>query len=464
MYRLIKVNICGRVYDCKAENFGGEFWLFHNCGGVDIVADNSEYSGSKRGNYYATKLARKEYDITNADEIGIALINFSSSTYLVEAGEIIDKPQRIRKSNGGSESGTDESAETKEESKPASTSDIPQNIELSETISAELSALGKIGEMLAPSIIAAANIEANQQAKQILSAAIDYAIDQAGNGGGACKIVEYHTARGVYKTDKPEVSHARFNTIAQCVEIGIPVYLYGPAGSGKSYIGMQVAERLSLTYYEDSKIENVFDLKGFIDAGGHYIETAFYKAYTQGGLLFLDELDASAPAALTCINNAIANKGFTFPNGYKEKHPDFRLIAAGNTTGNGAARDKYGIEYVGRNMLDAATLNRFAVKIECDYSEEIEKHITQKYIGERAAGLLEFAHNLRAATAATNVQCTCTYRELTAISQRLAVGETLADIIVTTFGHLDKDDLRLLSANLGGCGAFVEAFKEMAAA
>lgn len=470
MYRLIKASICSRVYDCKVENFGGEFWLFHNCGGADIVADDSEYPGSKRGNYYATKIARKEYDITSVDEIETALRYFSNSVYLVEAGEIIDKPQRIRKSGGGVDEAPKDNVpdnETPKESNPgdeAPKGELSFKIDLNNTISAELSALGKIGEMLAPNIVAAANVEANMQAKKVLNAAIDEAVKRVEeSGGGACKIVEYHTARGVYKSEKNEVSHAKIETVTKAVEAGIGVYLYGPAGTGKSYLARQVAKRLGLDYYEDSKIENVFDLKGFIDADGHYIETAFYKAYTRGGLLFLDELDASTPAALTCINNAIANKGFTFPNDYKEKHPDFRLIAAGNTIGHGAARDKYGIEYCARNTLDAATLTRFPLKIECDYSEEIERYLTYPYIGEKSTSLIAFAHALRAATAATNVQCTCCYREIETIAKLLSLGVDIDEVFSSIFGYLDNDDIKMLAAKLSGGGAFVDAFKRLAA-
>lgn len=463
MFRLIKVNICGREYDCKAENFGGEFWLLHNCGGCSIVADSAEYSGSKRGNYYATKIARQEIDVTNATLIRDALDNFSSSIWLTEAGEIIDKPQRIRKSSSEA-ADVDAKPGKQAESKPtpAAPENAGGNIDLTDTISAELSALGKIGDMLAPAIIKAANAEANGQAKQILIDAINEAAEKA--GGNACKVVEYHTARGVYKTEKAEVSHAKIETITKAIEAGLGVYLYGPAGTGKSHLAKQVAKRLNLDYYEDSKIENAFDLKGFVDASGEYVYTPFAKAYINGGLFFLDEYDASNSNATTAFNNALAGTGFSFPGiGYKDKHENFRVIAAGNTIGHGAARDKYGIEYCARNMQDAATLTRFPIKIECDYCEEIERFLAYPYIGEKSTALIEFAHGLRAATAATSVQCTCTYREIEAIAKLLSLGINIDEALNSLFGYLDADDKRMLSANIKGGGAFVEAFKRLAA-
>ena len=72
----------------------------------------------------------------------------------------------------------------------------------------------------------------------------------------------------------------------------------------------------------------------------------------------LDEMDASIPEVLVILNAAIANRYFDFPApiGYVEANPNFRVIAAGNTTGHGAD-----FEYVGRNQLDGASLDRFAV-------------------------------------------------------------------------------------------------------
>ena len=40
---------------------------------------------------------------------------------------------------------------------------------------------------------------------------------------------------------------------------------------------------------------NEFKLTGFIDAGGTYRDTEFYKAFKNGGLFFLDEIDNSDP-------------------------------------------------------------------------------------------------------------------------------------------------------------------------
>ena len=163
--------------------------------------------------------------------------------------------------------------------------------------------------------------------------------------------------------------HKQFEKILQLVGLNIPTMLVGPAGSGKNHTLEQVAEALELEFYFSNAITQEYKLTGFIDANGMYQETQFYKAFKNGGLFFLDEMDASIPEVLIILNSAIANGYFDFPNGKVDAHEDFRVVSAGNTMGTGA-----NAEYTGRNRLDAATLDRFAI-IEFGYDSEIEKQL-----------------------------------------------------------------------------------------
>lgn len=163
--------------------------------------------------------------------------------------------------------------------------------------------------------------------------------------------------------------HNKFETILQLVNLNIPTMLVGPAGSGKNHTLEQVAEALNLEFYFSNAITQEYKLTGFVDANGNYHETQFYKAFKNGGLFFLDEIDASIPEVLIILNSAIANRYFDFPNEKVYAHKDFRVVSAGNTMGTGA-----NAEYTGRNKLDAATLDRFAV-IEFDYDPEVESQL-----------------------------------------------------------------------------------------
>jgi hypothetical protein len=149
----------------------------------------------------------------------------------------------------------------------------------------------------------------------------------------------------------------------------IPVMLTGAAGTGKNFTLEQVSEALGIPFYYTGAITQEYKLTGFIDAGGRFHETEFYKAFSGGGVFMLDEVDASSPETLVLLNGAIANRYFDFPNGRIRAHEDFRVVAAGNTYGTGAD-----MVYVGRNVLDGATLDRFVV-IKMDYDTKVEQEL-----------------------------------------------------------------------------------------
>lgn len=163
--------------------------------------------------------------------------------------------------------------------------------------------------------------------------------------------------------------HKDYEVIKNLVSLNIPTLLSGPAGAGKNITLKQVADGLGLPFYFTNAVTQEYKLTGFIDANGTYHETQFYQAFKNGGLFFLDEMDASIPETLVILNAAIANGYFDFPTERVEAHEDFRIVGAANTFGTGAD-----IEYVGRNQLDAATLDRFAL-IRFNYDPKVENAI-----------------------------------------------------------------------------------------
>lgn len=65
------------------------------------------------------------------------------------------------------------------------------------------------------------------------------------------------------------------------------VYLYGPAGSGKNVLCEELAKALNVPFYYQNTILTKFDISGYKNAGGEFEETEFYKAWTNGGLLYI---------------------------------------------------------------------------------------------------------------------------------------------------------------------------------
>lgn len=169
---------------------------------------------------------------------------------------------------------------------------------------------------------------------------------------------------------KLDKSHAMLPTILTALMAGANPFLVGPAGSGKTTMGEQIAKVLKRKFYMASRVTSEYKLTGFRDATGNVVRTAFREAFEHGGVFLFDEVDASDPDALTSFNAALANGYADFPDGMVQRHKDFAAIAAGNTFGRGADR-----QYVGRNQLDAATLDRFQV-FEVDYDERLEAQLS----------------------------------------------------------------------------------------
>lgn len=163
--------------------------------------------------------------------------------------------------------------------------------------------------------------------------------------------------------------HHKFPLLAAAVAAGVNVMLVGPAGSGKTTAASKVAEALGLPFYGTGAINSEYKLTGFIDAQGRIVSTAFRKAFEFGGVFLFDEYDGSLPGATLPFNAALANDWMDFPDGCVKRHPDFRVIAGANTYGTGADR-----QYVGRNQLDAASLDRFAM-LDWPYDEALEAAI-----------------------------------------------------------------------------------------
>lgn len=171
--------------------------------------------------------------------------------------------------------------------------------------------------------------------------------------------------------------HMSFSKLVRYVGCGLHVWLTGPAGSGKTTAAEACAKALGLPFSFDGALDTEYKVIGFIDAQGRIVSTAFRKAYIEGGLHLQDECDGSSANATLALNAALANGFASFPDGMHKMHPNFRCIAAANTWGDGATFD-----YVGRNKLDKAFLDRF-VRLVWNYDETFERDIA---IGHGATG------------------------------------------------------------------------------
>lgn len=165
--------------------------------------------------------------------------------------------------------------------------------------------------------------------------------------------------------------HTRFDDILKAVGIGEHVYMVGAAGTGKSTIAENVAQALGLSFASKSVTAQTSEasLVGFTDAGGKTVRTPFREVFEHGGVFLLDEVDNGNPNVLNVLNSALANGVMAFPDGMVRRHESFVAMAAANTFGNGATA-----EYVGRNPIDKAFLDRFAM-VPVDLDTDLEQHM-----------------------------------------------------------------------------------------
>ena len=221
-----------------------------------------------------------------------------------------------------------------------------------------------------------------------------------------------------------------------------PLLMVGPAGSGKSYLAAKIAEACGATEtFTQSKVSFETDLKGFMDAYNHYSETALYRAMKRadGGektAFFLDEIFGGDTSCLIVINDLLSDGKMTFPNGETLSADNLLIMAADNTSGNGADNI-----YNNRNKADKSFLNRFGA-VHVDYDKRVEKKLARGH-----ADILEFVHAVRAAAEHVDLDIVCSYRTIDAMAKYADAGIDAAEA-VETFVYQDalttddKDILR----------------------
>lgn len=151
--------------------------------------------------------------------------------------------------------------------------------------------------------------------------------------------------------------------------------IMGPTGSGKTVLARQVAETLEKDFRyvncSEGMGETVFfgkeTIKGFVPG-------PLWICATQGGVFLFDEWDAASDNVAVSVNTILTSPAGSmitnpFSGEVKPVHPDFMAIAATNTNGKGGDG-----AYTGRNRLDGASLNRFAI-FELSYDTDLEREL-----------------------------------------------------------------------------------------
>lgn len=185
--------------------------------------------------------------------------------------------------------------------------------------------------------------------------------------------------------------HEKFDDAAKIVMVGKkPLYIYGPSGTGKNHMIVQLADLLKMKVVRSGYISYEQEVLGYTNSStGSYVPSNFYHGYKYGDIIFYDEYDAGAPNAAIALNSFTEpdNKDYTFPDGVTvERHPNFRIIAAGNTKGNGRTQ-----AFHTRSKMDQSVRKRWEALF-VGYDPKIEMSTLKTY-----PNWFEFASNFRKA-------------------------------------------------------------------
>ena len=251
-----------------------------------------------------------------------------------------------------------------------------------------------------------------------------------------------------------QLFHNKFEEVVKVLSLRLHPLLVGPAGSGKNVILEQAAKALKLNFYYVNDVTEEHKVMGFVDAKGKFQQTQFFKAFTKGGLIMIDEMDNSHPSALLAINAALGtgyHQYLTFPDGILyESNPDFYLAAAANTYGTGSDQI-----YCGRSSLDGASLNRF-LPIFIDYDKNLEQNLVKN------TSILNLFWQVRESINKNKIRHVISTRNIVNADRMLNSNMfTLNNIFdYTIIQSMSEDDLRMILKDLasGSMDNYITSF------
>jgi MoxR-like ATPase len=258
--------------------------------------------------------------------------------------------------------------------------------------------------------------------------------------------IEVHLDDGRKVTLEGRV-HFQFEALMELVQEGHRnILMVGPAGSGKTTLAKSMAEALGLPFGFISLSAGVTEthLLGRVlpkaDGSWGHVPTRFIEVYEGGGVFLLDEVDGADANVMVAINAALANGLLCNPvtGQVHVRHKDCFILAAGNTWGRGGDT-----QYVGRNQLDAATLDRFVLStIRVTYDRDLERDLARGALSEAQADeLLAWVDTLRTRIAEHRLRRIASTRLVVNGVAAMRQGRTLSDVKTRYFQDWSADEL-----------------------
>ena len=225
-------------------------------------------------------------------------------------------------------------------------------------------------------------------------------------------------------------------------ELNEKVLCYGPTGAGKSSLIEQLCARtfrpfIRINCTGDMDSSMIFGQLLAKDGSTHWVDGAVTEAVKYGAVFAWDEWDVTPPEISMGLQWLLEDRGKLFlkemPGSPKDKqiiaHEHFRLVAIGNTQGQG---DDTG-SHAGTNVQNSATLDRFGTAVYVDYlAPAIEESILLKkwgtYISKSMCKeLVKLANLIRQGYKAGQFNLTMSPRTLLSICKKVSFGRSLKD-------------------------------------
>lgn len=149
------------------------------------------------------------------------------------------------------------------------------------------------------------------------------------------------------REDKGEIFHSVTDEVIACILENDWPYLWGPSGCGKSYTIRQIAELVGLDLIDNGKVTDKFSIMAYNDPQGRFRATQAFVAFVYGKLLLLDEFDNGNTETQVILNELYSASLDVLEKPNKARYvtfaedmtvpvnPNFRMISAGNTSGEG---------------------------------------------------------------------------------------------------------------------------------
>lgn len=165
-----------------------------------------------------------------------------------------------------------------------------------------------------------------------------------------------------------------------------PTVITGETGNGKTYMVEQVAAKTGTplnrinVHIDTDEIDLIGDMALVKDGGvsiTRYEKGPIIRAMEMGITVLLDEFDLMHPSKAMCLQSILEGQGYFIKKTGEMIRPTkgFNIIATANTKGRGDDTRMY----IGANVLNAASLDRFPITLEHDFpNPDIETKILTK--------------------------------------------------------------------------------------